>query len=546
LNFTDLDWVRSFLIGAAFIAIVARARLAGHGTDRSFTTFGRYLLASSYYALGQLALYALLMCGVWFLTTRWPNAVLAYMTRKPAWVALLTVAVVVRLPLIAALDRVFRRHARRLGGVPDEMQRLRDAISAAPRSVSQEKFRELHFRLLRRGIDLGNRKALPDHSLHSLFQQVAELKCILERCEQDPRFAGFMRDNADSLHDLARSFDRVMFRSSRSAEAMGRLHEFADQRSARSGSWESLGAMVENQTYCEGANGLDPVIATSKMLLANQRDDMRCFVNDAATLLARLALVSRASEASRIRLLSSVGLKLAPARRPRFRALFAVFAVVFFAMLAAVAYAGAGDSTLGQIGLLTLMVSIFFVVAILCAVYPKQYFAFANVDVYGRQPYLFYVVTGLAATVLPFAIGLMFRLAMRKDAMEALTESYHKTPWLLLELVLAVAIAVLIQDKFDAAGRRKARGRSFDALVVGGALGVTMGVIQVLLPLIQADFQRQLWTVGFMAAIGAFIGYYVPARFRTDFGQADRGSAARVLPRDATTPTPALESPAIG
>src|SRR4029079_5065611 len=140
----------------------------------------------------------------------------------------------------------------------------------------------------------------------------------------------------------ARGFDHVMFRSSKSAEAIGRLHEVANATSGREGGWDALGALVENQTYHEGGCDLDPVIATSRMLIANRRDDMQFFIEDAAMLLARLTLSSRATERGRQRLLASIGVRVPPIRRPRFRALISVFAVVFFGVIVSSLSAGSG------------------------------------------------------------------------------------------------------------------------------------------------------------------------------------------------------------
>ena len=460
MNTLTSGWVANFLLGAGFMVLVSGARLAGHGADRSFTTLSRYLLGTLYYSSGKLALFMLLFCGAWSLNSAVDQPVLDYLAQNPAWLALLSAGVIVHLPFFSTLDRGFRRHARRMGGMPDEAVRLRDAICLAPRSISQERFRELHFRLMRRGIDLGSQRGVPDETLHAQFLQAAELKCIIEQCEQDSRFSTFMSDNARPLHRLARGFDHVMFRSSKSAEAIGRLHEVANATSGREGGWDALGALVENQAYHEGGCDLDPVIATSRMLIANRRDDMQFFIEDAAMLLARLTLSSRATERGRQRLLTSVGLRVPATRRPRFRALLSVFGVVFVAVMVSSLFFGSGIQTFGEFLGVLVMVPTNFVVAVLCAVYPKQYFGFANVDVYGRQPYLFYALAAFTATCLAFVIGLVIRLIRFQDGAAAFLDAYQRLPFLLLTFVLTVVVAVRIQDKIGDDGRRRLRGRA--------------------------------------------------------------------------------------
>jgi hypothetical protein len=516
LTGASYDWVPSFLLGAAFVIFVAGARLRGNGADRSFTTYTRYLVAVGCYAVWHFALYFFLMCVVWFLDDNFSSPLWTKLTDHPAWVALASIAVFVYLPYLSGLDRSLRRQARRIGGMPDELYKLRDAIAAAPRNISKEMFKELHYRLLRRGIDLGNQRSVPDQSLHSMFVQVAEFKCIVENCERDRRFSGFMHDNAEALHALARGFDHVIFRSSRSSETMSRLHELANANTGRSGSWESLGAMVENQTYSESVNNLDPVIATSKMLIADRRADMRGFVECAATLLARLALASRRTEIGRVKLLRGIGVKVIPAKRPKFQALFAVFGVVFLAMVGTIgALAALGIVTFDSLSAMW-MVPLYFVFGVACAVYPKQYFSFANVDVYGRQPWAFYLCAGLSGAALSFTAGLIHKLIKQKDVMLALKDAVERSPWLLITFTLAVTVAVLIQDRFDAQGHRKAPGRLFDAGIVAAALAVAMIATQFLFSLLRENYDPRLWTVALMVGIGAFIGFYIPNRFRTE------------------------------
>jgi len=530
LNTLTSGWVASFLLGAGFVVLISGARLAGHGADRSFTTLSRYVIATIYYSSGKLLLFMLLYCGVWSLDAALAHPLLDYLARSPAWLALLAAGVLVYLPPFTGLDRAFRRHARRMGGMPDEVVRLRDAICLAPRTLSRERFRELHFRLMRRGIDLGNRRGVPDETLHAQLIQAAELKCIIEQCEQDSRFSAFMRDNVFSLHRLARGFDHVMFRSSKSAEAIGRLHEVANDRSGREGGWDALGALVENQAYQDNGCELDPVIATSRMLIANRRDDMQFFIEDAAMLLARLTLSSRATERGRLKLLTSIGVRVPRVRRPRFRALISVFAVVFFAVIVSSLFVSSNFASVGEFLGVLLMVPTNFVIAVTCAVYPKQYFGFANVDVYGRQPYLFYGLAGLAATCLAFVTGLVIRLIRFQDGTAAFLDAYERLPFLLITFALTVIVAVRIQDKMGDDGRRRIPGRAADALAVAVALAVTMTIVLLLMPL-TAPYSPPppAWSPLFSGLIGAFIGFYIPARFRTDLSKRP-GEAVKLPP----------------
>jgi putative flippase GtrA len=520
LSSDDWQWVSSFLLGAAFVVAYCAARLEGPFADRSYTTFYRYSIATCYYAIGYLGAYYLIVAtSSWALRTMVPDSarVLSSVMGTPAWVALLVVVASSRLPGLSTLDQMFRRHARHIGGIPMEAKRLRDAVRIAKRELGEDSSTEIHYSVLRRGLDLGNMRSVPDYTLHALFLHASELKHCLEKCQQEPRFARFFDDNARPLHDLSRRFDYLLFKSSRGLDAVGGLNELVDRTSGKSDNWDSLGSLVESEVYAGRSNVLDPAISTSRLLLNTLRDDMRFFIDDTAMLLARLTLYYGWTERSRVGLLKQIGVPVPPIAQPRYRLLFVVFAVVFVTMLLGTTLFGtAGATTAREVAGLLLMVPTLFVAALFCAVYPKQYFAFANVSVFGRPPYLFFIFSGVAAATLAFVISLAFRTLMYQDGEYALRRALESSPWLLMSFTVAIVVAVLIQDarSFESAAHQQRR-RWRDALILTFALSTAGVVVQLLLPYTNPSYQPRPWAVAISAVIGAFIGYFVPGRFRT-------------------------------
>lgn len=512
----DWQWMSSFLLGAVFVAMYCAARFEGPFADRSYTTFYRYSIATCYYAIVYLGAYYLIVAtSSWALRTIVPESarILGTVMGTPAWVALL---MVVALSCLPVLDQMFRRHARHIGGIPMEAKRLRDAIRIAKRELREDSSTEIHYSVLRRGLDLGNMRSVPDHTLHAIFLQASELKHFLEKCQQEPRFARFFEDNARPLHDLSRRFDYLLFKSSRGIDAIGGLNELVNRASGTSDNWDSLGSLVESEVYAGRSNVLDPAISTSRLLLNNLRDDMRFFIDDTAMFLARLTLYYRWTERGRVELLEQIGVPVPPVAQPRYRLLFVVFAFVFVAMfLGTTLFGTAGGRTAREVAGLLIMVPTLFVAALFCAIYPKQYFAFANVSVFGRPPYLFFICSGIAAATLAFVISLAFRTLMYQDGEYALRRALESSPWLLLSCTVAIVVAVLIQDGryFESAADLQRR-RWRDALILAFALSGAATVVQLLLPYTSAAYQPRPWAVAISAVIGGFIGYFVPGRFR--------------------------------
>jgi hypothetical protein len=516
----DWQWVTSFSLGAVFVALYCAARFEGPFADRSYTTFYRYSIATCYYAIGYLGAYYLIVTtAAWALHNIVPESarLLSTVMATPAWVAIVMVVAVSRLPGLSTLDQAFRRHARQIGGMSTEAQRLRNAIRIAKRQLREEDSTEIQYSVLRRGLDLGNLRSVPDHTLHASILHAAELKHCLDKCQQEPRFARFFADNAQPVHSLSRRFDYLIFKSSRGIDAIGGLNDLVNRAAGTSDNWDSLGSLVESEVYAGRSNILEPATSTSRLLLNNLRDDLRFFIDDTAMLLARLTLHHRWTERGRVELLKQIGVPVPPVAQPRYRVLFVVFAVVLVMMfLGTVVFGTAGVKNAREVAGLLLMVPTLFVTALFCAIYPKQYFAFANSSVFGRQPYLFFICSGVAAASLAFVISLAFRTLMYQDGEEALRRAVENSPWLLLSSTVAVVVAVLIQDgrSFENAARVQWR-RWRDAMILTFALSAAGTVVQLLLPYTNPGFQPRPLTVVIAAVIGAFIGYFIPGRFRT-------------------------------
>ncbi len=528
------SWLLEFLLGGLFVAMSSAAHLDGPFANRSYTTFQRYAVAVAYYALGYLGVYYVLaMLASWFVESLHLDVrtVIGFLFDSPAWIALFSVLVMPRVPYLSAMDQHFREQAWYVGGIPTEATRLRNALRDANYVVKDRGATEIVYTALRRGLSLGTLGSFPDRTLHALYARASELKYLLDQCAQRPRFRAFFSDNARPLHDLTRRFDQLSFKTTRALDAISGLNVMMDSASGKADNWDSLSSLVESEVYAGTPTVLDPAVSTSRTLINNLRDDMRSFVDDSAMLLAQLTLYHRWTERGRVELLKEIGIEVQAAGQPRFRFLFPVFAAVLVVMLfSAIFLSGIGDqATLREMIGLTLMVPTLFVVALFCAVYPKQYFSFANIDVYGRLPYAFFFFAGVAAASISFVIGLAFRALIYQNGERALQSAIQKSPWLLISFTVAAVVAILIQDR-PPSERLRAHRRWIDGLVMGISLGVASVAVQYLLPYTQRASPTESlgWSFGISALLGGFVGFFVPARFRSSYRAAERERAVPV------------------
>jgi hypothetical protein len=502
------------VLGTAVLVVCGAARLRSPQTDRSYTTLFRFSLELAYYSTVYIGVYTFLFGLSSFAGHVLGGAtrgLIGYLDDIPGWIALL-VLLVSGIPPMSGWDRALRRHAHSIGGIPSEAMTLREAILKARCEIEES---EIYYGVLRRGIDLGNMDAIPDHTLHGLLKHASQLRYILDRCVQGRRFEAFFAANSRLTDELRRRFDNLLFKTSRGFTALGELSGLVDRASGIPDTWNSLGSLVQTEMYTGSSAVLDPAIGTSRVLLSGLREDVRAFLNDTALLLARLTLYERFTERGRVALLQNIGIRAERQPRPRYQVLLAAFGVVLVLLcIGTVLFGGVSNLGLREEAGTVLMVATIFVAALLCAIYPKQYFAFANVNAFGRPPYLFFGAAGLAAMVTAFVIGLTFRMLIFQDAETALWVSYRRSPWLLVSFTLAVIMAILIQDTdfVTLAQRRTRRWRDAGVLT----LGLTAAGAAVIFTLRHTDPQNPIsaWAAGFVGALGAALGYMVPHRFR--------------------------------
>ena len=211
---SNWHFVGDFTLGAALLVICSTARLRSPQTDRSYTTLFQFIIEVAYYSTAYLGVYALLVGFISFAGHVFGGVALdivANLSDIPGWIALL-VLLMSCVPPLSAWDRTLRQHVHRIGGIPSEAMKLRDAILNAKCEIGDT---EIYYGVLRRGVDLGNMQSLPDHTLHGLLKHASELRYILEQCVQKPRFKTFFTDNSRLTHDVKRRFDDLLFKTDR-------------------------------------------------------------------------------------------------------------------------------------------------------------------------------------------------------------------------------------------------------------------------------------------------------------------------------------------
>ena len=64
-------WLLQFVLGAFFVILVTAARFRGPNADRSYTTFFRYSIATTYFVCGYLGIYYVIATSAAWLLHGW-------------------------------------------------------------------------------------------------------------------------------------------------------------------------------------------------------------------------------------------------------------------------------------------------------------------------------------------------------------------------------------------------------------------------------------------------------------------------------------------
>jgi hypothetical protein len=169
------------------------------------------------------------------------------------------------------------------------------------------------------------------------------------------------------------------------------------------------------------------------------------------------------------------------------------------------------------------MIPIIYTVAVVCAVMPKQNWAFFRRPRGASPPALGYAISGLVAMVLAFAVAIAFRTLLESKGLplgEALAVALvdfqtRSVPWLLMSFMTCVGVAAIIDSNWLAAlpcGRRRWAESAVMMIVVCTTVIVVWQLLHIVRPPREIPPLGRLLVLS--AVIGAIIGFMVPHWYR--------------------------------
>jgi hypothetical protein len=427
------------------------------------------------------------------------------------WVALALTFVVRAVP---ALSRRPRAWLHGVAGIPAKAQRFAKVLAESELACRPDIREEARAILESRGID-ADRDWLPlARPAHRQLEKATELFLQLRKWEEDPRFASFLVEARNDFNRLRQRFDRLSIRVARTFGAIERLADLKEVVSRRST------ATASQDSDVDGTEGeVDEILRRLVPdMIADSCEDISGFYRDACLMTARGVLVTERLRSGRDAAIERLGFR--PGRVDHARTLrpLAYTAALLFAGILLYFLLRPGKTD--QPALLALLITTNLMGAVLCAVWPKTRWAFANSGLREKAPVGFVLLAGAAAVVLAVVVNAAFAFDGSLDSVKSQLDRARY--YLHSSFMTAAAVAWLVQDhrwsRLEPALRRR-----FDALALGGVwmfstlLSIVLrhqGTEQPADALWVTLASEGWWRLPVWFVLGAAVGYGLPGSFR--------------------------------
>lgn len=492
--------------GAFFVAVHAAGRFNTPATSRSLTTAARYHSAKMIYLALFLAIYLFLVKAPYMI--QWAVPDFGDSVKDIAVPLYAALAVTVFLPLVPGLshvDKHIRKRLQRIAAIPHEARRLSNFLQKCYWTVPQQERPELTTQLAGTGLRVEDLAFdPPEEGLPACKYRLTRLSALmhhLDRWEKDEGFKTFMSEASGGEDKLKNRFDSLKLRAQ---QVFGCAKPLVNA--------EDGGAY---------ASTLSQLVSTLK----ERCDDL---LSDACDRVARGILQCKVTRGARRNQLEKMGFVLPPDEgngvdvHQLVALLFMLMAILLtaFVVIHPAAADGEGTAAITPIEdklLLVPMIALIYCTAVLCAVWVKDTWRFAQRRRADRRPIGFYVLGGLFAVVTAMAISLFFHCMMLDwDMQQACPKWLANTPFQLLTFITAFMTGYLIDNRPQRISRQRLQ------LLEGAVQGaVTMGISLLVYRLLQESVPRVEGEIPPLAGllvvsglIGFVLGFFVPTWYR--------------------------------
>jgi hypothetical protein len=501
LNAKLFQW----LFGSFVVVLYAFDRFENPIPSHGTTTFFRYWVALTGYAMSMFFLY-LILAGAFTDVSSILGLLTGTATKKigndlrelpgPLFSALLLTSLLPHIPYLKHIDNWVKEGFQRLGNIPLEVRILSKKLYHTRVSFTPE----LEERLLD---TLDSFKIDPNllyerqNSFKHRWARVVVLYALVRQWESKRNYVRYVEKHENEFKEICRRMDK--------------LQEIDD------------GTLMK-LNYDLTSN--DPL----QKRLSEELNALQKFLCD---FIAGGVLQSAWRPKQRQILLMEMGFEgtNAPIWRLSSHDIFLVGGIIFIIMLFAslLINQNVGSTNLADnLNMRVLfMVPIIYCVSIVAAIYPKAFWSFAEINDNARRPFGGYFVSGLLAVAATFLIQLLFRFSQggiitmisAGSFTNAFITNLDRWPWLLMTFFTTVAIAWAADDHASKTGEEPWWLRFSETLSMAFIFGLLQWMTIELLVMFTLHperwFGKEIQMITKSTLVGAVIGFVVPYYYRS-------------------------------
>jgi hypothetical protein len=528
------------VVGAVFVLFYSAQRFNTPSTNRSSTTWGRYLLGLCPYCLVAVATYLFLVevgtpALVGFLGGGSLMPKLEAPLSNPLLMALMMTSLLPRLPLLSAIDQWVYKQLQEIAAIPYEVRRLSAVLGKSALTVADEVQADVSRRLRNDGIEEQDIRFTGEPSPPRDWTLLTALLARVDDWRGDRRMARYLLEQGEALQGIDDRYRALLPKARSCFKLLQETRATAETDKAR----------FAIQRYAD-----DFVEQVSKL-----REDVLAFI-------ARGILQADLTDGARNKRLAALGLP-AELERPSLTSnqLISLFGVLLVLSLSASVFltplldAARARPTTGVLLARAGLLSLVYTVAVGCAVFPKQRWTFAMRKPGQPRPFAFYVVTSAMAVVIAQALGFGFNCVLERSATVAASRWLLTYPWAAMTAGLTLVTAILVDDQPPARWPR---------WLVSVLEGLCMAAVMVLAARLTVGWLAERWELhrslmpGYSppsllnvaakaGAVGFLVGFLVPRWYRdAPRAQPEASAAAAKACADvgaSTTPAGVAAAP---
>jgi hypothetical protein len=428
------------LLGLLLICIYSLDRFNTPTSNRASTTAVRYYAAASAYVLIYLFAYFILLYYPYlvdlflkiFVNDKVLPAEWAKTAPSTVIIAIILSVLIPKMPILAKADARLRNFLQSLAAIPYEALRLSKEIHDTPFSVPKNMQKKVEDDLKGRGFKEEDIVSDEGAASKHLWVKITALIFHLESWKKDTRFSAFAYERQDQFGRLQSRYKRLCGMA---------INCFS-----------LLNQIMPGDTE-------DPMNQAVTKFSTNFMDEADSLFDEICNYVSQGVLKCKLTHGARCREIEDMGFAPTPDKTLHALSINHVLILsgilLIFLMLNFIVFFPAWEGHEKTLLMITMIGSIYSI-AVICAIYPREWWAFFRQKPGKPMPVVGYLISGIAAVAISIPVSLLFKTLIFFMETPGPSNPFQKAwnhfaessyPWMLMAFATVLIIGILVDSK---------------------------------------------------------------------------------------------------